>query len=142
MPLPEVIETLRSLNEPVPRPPRLPTESEIAAAEERLGFPFPAEYRYFLLHGSDVVCGTLEPAQVTPDAGHTDLVEVATTAWETGVPRDFLPFCESNGDYYCLAPDGRVVYWSHNGENATSWQDLAHWIEAAWIGESGEIPDK
>lgn len=135
MPLPEVIETLRSLNEPVPCPARLPTEAEVAVAEGRLGTSFTPDYRYFLLHGSDVVHGTLEPAQVTPEAGHTDLVEIATTAWDLGVPRHWLPFCESNGDYYCLTSDGRVAYWSHNGEDPTTWQDLAHWITAVWIGE-------
>jgi hypothetical protein len=47
MPLPEVIE----LNQPVPRPARLPNEEEVAAAEQQLGVSFPADYRYFLLQG-------------------------------------------------------------------------------------------
>ena len=35
--------------------------------EAALSMRFPDDYRYFLLHGSDVVYGTLEPALVTPD---------------------------------------------------------------------------
>ncbi len=141
MPLPEVIETLRQLNEPVPRPAQLPTEAEVTAAEQRLGVRFPADYRYFLLHGSDVVYGIMEPAQVTPGAGHTDLVGVATTAWQVGLPRELLPFCESNGDYYCFAPDGQVVFWSHNGWVRETWPDLAHWIQQVWITEFQDMQD-
>jgi len=135
MRIPEVIAQLRNLNEPVPIPARLPTEAEVAAAEQRLGIRFHPDYRYFLLHASDVTRGALEPAVVTPDAGYLDLVQVATDAWKVGVPRELLPFCESNGDYYCLRPDGRVVYWSHNGVTEESWPDLAHWIQQVWIEE-------
>src|SRR4030095_10563626 len=141
MALPEVIQTLRRLNEPVPRPARLPTEAEVATAEQRLGVRFPSDYRYFLLHGSDVVYGVLEPAHVTPDAGHTDLIDVATRAWKVGVPRDFLPFCEDNGDYYCFAPDGRIGLRSHDGLRGGSWPDLAHWIQEVWIDDFKEMQD-
>lgn len=79
--------------------------------------------------------GTVEPAVVTPDAGHLDLVDVAKGAWELGVPKELLPFCESNGDYYCLKPGGRLVYWSHDGAADESWLDLAHWIQGVWIEE-------
>jgi len=134
MSLPAAIETLRKLNEPVPRPFRLPTEMEVAAAERALGVTFPADYRYFLFHGSDVVYGTTEPAVVIPDCGHLNLVEVVQTARQVGVPREFLPFCEDNGDYYCITPDGRVVLWSHDGIFSGTWPDLAHWIQEVWIG--------
>ena len=55
MTLPEAIERLRELNTPVPRPLRLPSEAEVTAAEAALSIRFPDDYRYFLLHGSDVV---------------------------------------------------------------------------------------
>ncbi len=138
MKLSEVIAELRSLNEPVPTPARLPTEAEVANAEERLGVTFHPDYRYFLLHGSDVTLGTIEPAVVTPDAGYLDLVEVATNAWESGVPDDLLPFCESNGDYYCMTDEGQVVFWSHDGSTEETWPDLAHWIRRVWIEEQEE----
>jgi hypothetical protein len=107
---------------------------EVAAAERALGVTFPADYRYFLFHGSDVVYGTTEPAVVIPDCGHLNLVEVVQTARQVGVPREFLPFCEDNGDYYCITPDGRVVLWSHDGIFSGTWPDLAHWIQEVWIG--------
>ena len=135
MTLPEAIERLRGLNTPVPRPPRLATGAEVTAAESALSIQFPDDYRYFLLHGSDVVYGTLEPAVVTPDAGHLSLVEVAQNAWTAGVPKDLVPFCEDNGDYYCIRKDGRVMLWSHDGMFSGEWQDLAQWILDVWIGQ-------
>ncbi len=133
MSLETAIETLRERNEPVPRPFRLPTETEVAAAERTLGVTFHADYRYFLLNGSDVAYGTLEPAVVIPDCGHLDLVAIVQTAWKLGVPRDFLPFCEDNGDWYCFAPDGRIGLLSHDGLRGGSWPDLAHWIQEVWL---------
>ena len=115
MHLEDVIEKLRNLNEPVPKPARLPTESEIAAAEKKLGVEFPSDYHQFLLQASDVTYGTVEPAMITSRAGQLDLVKMAREAWELGVPEDLLPFCESNGDYFCLHSDGQVVYWHHDG---------------------------
>jgi hypothetical protein len=138
MKLADVIAELRSRNEPVPQPLRLPTDAEVDGAEKRLGVKFPRDYRYFLLQGSDIVYGTVEPAIVTPDAGHLDLTEVAKDAWKAGVPKDLLPFCESNGDYYCLNSNGRVVFWSHDGATDENWPDLAHWIHSVRIEEEEE----
>jgi hypothetical protein len=133
MSLAHTIEKLRQLNEPVPRPFRLPTETEVSIAERTLGVTFPADYRYFLLHGSDVTYGTLEPAVITPDCGHLSLVKIAQAAWRFGVPKDFLPFCEDNSNYYCFATDGRIIFWCHDGLSSESWSDLAHWIQQVWI---------
>jgi len=134
MSLSEVLAELRDLNEPVPKPLRLPTETDVNLAENRLGRKFPDDYRRYLLEASDVVYGTLEPAIVTPDAGHLDLAEIAESAWdEKDLPRDLLPFCEDNGDYYCLTADGAIKFWSHNGTTDESWKDLATWIKEVWI---------
>lgn len=133
MSLPAAITKLRALNKPVPRPLRLPTEAEVASTERALGLPFPPDYRYFLLHGSDVVFGVHEPSIALPDSAPWDLPSVAQTAWDSGVPKDHLPFCEDNGNYYCLTPDHRVVLWSHDGLFAGQWPDLANWIEEVWI---------
>jgi hypothetical protein len=100
---------------------RLPSEDEVAGAERELGKSFPPDYRRYLLEASDVV--------------FLDLVTMVREAWDLGVPRDWLPFCEDNGDYYCL--DGNTVrYWSHNGETDDKWPDLGTWINEVWIGEA------
>ncbi len=136
MKISEVIRELRSLNEPVPKPFRLPTEDEVGAAERQLGIRFTDDYRQYLLEASDVVYGALEPAVVVADSGHLSLVEVAESAWtEMDLPRDLLPICEDNGDYYCLNAQGEVSFWSHNGTTAEKWPDLATWIKEVWINE-------
>jgi hypothetical protein len=108
----EVLEGLRELNEPVPRPLRLPSEAEVASVEKELDVLLHPDYRRFLLEASDVVLGTLEPATITPDSGHTYLVPLAREAWDAGAPRDWIPIGEDNGDYYCMDGQGQVRCWS------------------------------
>ncbi|MCP3939274.1 MAG: SMI1/KNR4 family protein [Actinomycetia bacterium] len=127
------IAELRRLNLPVPRPRRLPVESEVRAAEQLAGVAFHHDLRRYLLGASDVVCGTIEP--VTIGGGHTDFGTVLRAARDAGVPIDLVPVCEDNGDYYCIAPSGEVQYWSHNGSTDESWPDLASWIVEVWIGD-------
>jgi hypothetical protein len=137
------IAELRRRAETVPIPLHLPSEAEVAAAERRLGVAFPPDYRRYLLEASDIVFNNMEPAVVVANAGHVDLDDTAAGAWELGVPRDLLPFCEDNGDYYCLSRTGRVRFWSHNGTTDESWPDLGAWITDVWIGESeGDGPEE
>ena len=136
MNLGEIIMKLRELNEPVPKPLRVPTMDEVENAQHRLGVTFHPDYRKYLLEASDVVFGTKEPCTVTPDGGHTDLISIAMAAWQQmGLPPDLLPICEDNGDYYCVNSSGEVVFWSHNGLSNERWPDLAAWIKQVWIEE-------
>jgi len=129
----QAIAELRRRNEPVPKPLRLPTVEEVDSAERALGLTFPPDYRRYLLEASDVVFSTNEPCVVIPGYGYLDLVTTAREAWEIGVPRDWLPFCEDNADYFCL--DGNTVrYWSLDGETDENWLDLGTWITEVWIG--------
>ncbi len=139
MSLDDVFNELIQLNEPVPLPLRLPTRAEVEDAERQLGVRFSADYRRFLLEVSNIVYGTIEPATVTPFSGYRYLPDVAETAWKAmGLPRELLPICEDNGDYYCLNRAGEVVFWSHNGATDEKWPDLATWIKQVWIEESAE----
>lgn len=133
MTLDEVIRELRNLNEPVPRPLRLPTLGEVGEVERALGVRLHPDFRQYLLEASDVVHGTLEPVTITVEGDHTDLRQVAQEAWEMGVPRSLLPICEDNGDFFCMDERGHVVYWTHNGATDEKWPDLATWIKKVWI---------
>jgi len=135
MNLTEVIARLRNLNEPVPRPARLPSDQEIAHAESELGVVFHPDFRRYLREASDVVHGTREPVTLTSPEAHTHLQAVAHTAWEIGVPGDWIPICEDNVDYYCMRPDGRIAFWSHQGASDETWGSLVDWIEREWIQE-------
>ncbi len=125
MELTDAIVALRERNEPVPRPLRLPLSTEVDAAERELRVSFHADSRRFLLEASDVTVGTVEPLVLTAPASHIDLVRSVRDAWEFGVPRDVLPFCEDNGNYFCVRPDGKVLYWDHNGTTDEEWHDRA-----------------
>ena len=134
------IRRLRELNEPVPKPLRLPTESEVTEAEELLGIVFLPDYKKFLLEASDVVFGVLEPGIVIPNCGHLALVPMANNAWtKMGLPRELLPICEDNADFYCLTRSNEVVFWSHNGRDGRKWSDIATWINDVWIDEYLEM---
>src|SRR5262249_24064161 len=95
MTLNDALTELRRCNEPVPKPPRVPTDAEVQSAEIRLGIKFHPDYRRFLMEASDVVYGVLEPATITVPAAHNDLFHVTQTAWDKwDVPRKLLPICE------------------------------------------------
>ncbi len=132
-----VITRLRHLNEPAPLPMRLPTSDEVDAIEQQLGVKFTPDYRKFLLEASDVVYGILEPATITDVTAHTNLLRLAQDAWhQMDLPRNLLPICEDNGDYFCLNAKGEIVYWSHNGATDEKWSDLATWIQEIWIDQN------
>lgn len=132
--LDDVLSHLRTLNETVPRPMRLPTEMEVQQVEESLGHKFHPDYRKFLLTASDVVYGRIEPATLTRPESHTHLLSVCDDAWNGyGVPRELLPICEDNADFFCLNEHGEVFSWSHNGWTSEKWPDLATWIIEVWL---------
>ena len=130
------LANLRRIARKDPSAARLPTESEVREAENLMGRDFPQDYRRFLLETGDVGFGTLEPATViTRDGWPRFLADMVVEAHTEGVRVDWLPIVEDNADYYCLAPDGSVRFWSHSRKTNESWPDLASWIEEVWIGE-------
>jgi hypothetical protein len=132
--LDDMIAELRELNETIPKPLRLPTPNEIESAERRLDYEFHPDYRKYLLESSDIVYGVLEPCTVTSGGGHTDLVEIAESAWRTGdVPRELLPICSDNADHYCMNEAGEVLFCPHDGTSDEKWPNLATWIKQVWI---------
>jgi hypothetical protein len=112
----------------------LPSPLEVANAEQALGLSFHPDYCQYLLRASDIAFGTKEPAVVLPEAPpHLSLIRIANDGWSAGVQRDLLPFCEDNGNYFCLSASGRVICWVHDGSNGESWPDLAAWLKQVWI---------
>ena len=134
----EAISELRELDEPVPKPLRLPNEMDITEAEKVVGMKFPEDYKKFQLGAGNVTYGSLEPATIVGTKDHTDIANVTRNAREMGVPTNVIPICEDNSDFYCLSTDGKVKFWSHDeGDFAEEeWDSLAEWIKEVWIGES------
>ena len=132
--LDNMICLLRQRNQPVPRPRKLPTESDVREVERHLNVSFHPDYRKFLLQASDVDYGLIEPAAITTKNDLNNLVAMAHSAWDVvGLPGTLLPICEDNGDYYCMNSAGEVIFWSHNGMTDEKWPTLAVWIEQVWI---------
>lgn len=129
-----VIELLREKNEPVPVPLALPDEDELVEVEEQLYLRLPRDYRGFLLAVSDVVYGSLEPATASDPHSHTYLPEMAASAWDQGVPRTLIPVCAGGNGYYCIDPDGEVIYWSPDeGLTEQCWPSIWHWAQEVWL---------
>lgn len=130
----DVIDILRERNEPVPVPLELPDEDLLVEIEEELLIAMPDDLRHFLLTVSDVVCGKLEPVTVTDRNSHTYLPEVAAVAWSLGLPRRYLPICESNGAYYCISQDGTVLLWDERISDQ-SWDNIWQWAREVWLAD-------
>lgn len=133
MTLNAAFEELRRLDEAVPRPLRLATETEVRNIEVRSGLSFHPDFRRYLLEASDVTYGHLEP--VTVVGGHTAFDQVLQSARDWGVPDGLVPICEDNGDFYCITSAGEILFWSHHGTTDEKWPDLATWIQEVWIGQ-------
>lgn len=110
-------------------------DSLIEKCEEKIGFIFSDDYKFFLEQTCSISFGTLDPFCIyTID----DLIEYTKEGRSIGLPYDWLPICEDNGDYYCLLPDGTVRFWDHNGTTDEKWDSLADWVEKVWIEEELE----
>ncbi|MBU2885652.1 SMI1/KNR4 family protein [Gilvimarinus agarilyticus] len=129
----EVIDELKSSAESVPVPLELPEEETLVTVEEEILLPIPREMRQFLLHASDVVYGSIEPVTAADPYSHTYLPEVAAQAWANGVPRHLVPLCEANGHYYCVEPEGEVVFWRDGDLTDERWPCVWDWAREVWL---------
>lgn len=129
----ETLERLRAAHQPVPVPLELPTEDGLVEVEEELLLPLPRELRHFLLTASDVVVGSLEPVTAADPNAHNYLPEVAALAWSVGLPRHLVPLCEVHGNYYCVEPEGHVLYWREGEFSDETWDDVWHWVREVWL---------
>ena len=141
----DTLEKLKSLNQPVPLPPQLPTEADVMAAEEKLGVKFPPSYVKYQLEYSDINVGHLEMYSLFEDDDRLNLISNVNNARKYHrLDEHLLPFVEEqDGDYFCFnlesnGPEYEVVYWSHNGTTDEKWDNFLDWVERCWIGENTE----
>ena len=130
-----VFQKLRSRNEPVPKPARLPTMSELTSVVEGLGVVLHPDLERYFLEVSDVTVSTYEPATVADPESYTHLPKLIESARACGVSDSLFPFCEDNADFFCFNKEGEVEFWSHNGLVGEKWVNLAAWIEEVWLEE-------
>ena len=133
----EVLDELKSLRMTLPVAQYLPSDKVIDEYETEIGLVFPEDYRTFLKEASDSMLNGKDALRLTPERDHPrELCIALEEARQIGVPSNWLPICEDNGDYFCLTPDQSVRLWDHNGASHQSWPDLAAWIKEVWIDEN------
>ncbi|QEM83267.1 SMI1/KNR4 family protein [Halomonas binhaiensis] len=131
----DVIEEINNADDPNGRNQPLPTDSLIDKYERLSGLSFPDEYKKFLKTVSNAFVGFMSPLTLNEkmEEKYGDLLFSIREGRKVGVPENWLPICEDNGDYYCIVPDGRVLFWDHNGATDESWPNLATWAKEVWL---------
>lgn len=112
----------------------LPDRDFITVYEKKLNFPFPSDYKKFLIEAMNYYLGDLMLFQLSEKSNHVyELYTHAHEAWKIGVPKDRLAFASDNGNYFCFDKGGKVHYWSHDGLVDENWPDFKTWVKDVWI---------
>ncbi|MEE4244371.1 MAG: SMI1/KNR4 family protein [Kangiellaceae bacterium] len=135
----ELVDELRELNEDRFSSMELPTIDDLVIIEEQILIPLPAEFKEFLMNVSDVVYGHLEPVTVSDSNLHTYLPEVASVAWDRGMPREYIPICQVGNDYYCVEQDGTVLFWRDGTIQEQHWDSVWQWVKEVWLDQTNEF---
>ncbi|WP_299177111.1 SMI1/KNR4 family protein [uncultured Neptuniibacter sp.] len=129
----DIIELLQERHNEVPVPLELPDEDDLVEIEEQILISLPDEYKQFLLEVSDIICGSIEPATVADPQSHTYLPEMAATAWDVGLPREYIPICEHSGGYYCISQQAQILLWLYDGSIDDEWSSIWTWAKEIWL---------
>lgn len=131
------ISMLKKIRLNLPVKQDLPDDYLIENYEKEMGNAFPEDYKIFLKEASDSVFGGKEALMLTSARNHPrELIVTAKEAWNMGVPREWIPICEDNGNYYCVLNSGEVRYWSHDGVSEENWPTVGDWIKDVWINQN------
>lgn len=133
----DIIERLQQHNQDRFNSIELPDEDQLIELEEQILLPLPADLKTYLLHASHVLLGRYSPVTATDPSAHTHLPEVVSQAWEQGLERDLLAFCQHEDGYYFITQHGEVGYWSAalGVDEQQHWDDLWHWAERVWLAD-------
>lgn len=134
MTLEEAIALAKASDSNPPQRFPLPSELEVDAIAGRAGAAVHPDFKTYLLQASNLAVGYLEPVCLHEASTQNYFWSVLEDARAAGIPDGHLPLCEDNGDFYLIAGEGRVRFWSHDGAVEEEWSDLAAWIEEVWVG--------
>tara|TARA_B100002049_G_C16009394_1_gene345111 strand:- start:334 stop:756 length:423 start_codon:yes stop_codon:yes gene_type:complete len=136
----ELVDELREKNEDRFGSVALPDLDLLVEIEEQILISLPKELKELLLSVSDVVYGPIEPVTASDPQLHTYLPEVAAVAWDRGVPREFIPICQYQDNFFLVSQEGDVSYWLDGEMHEKEWDSIWNWVDDVWL--SGNIPDK
>lgn len=131
----EIVEELREKNQDRFASMELPDEDDLVIVQEQLLLHLPMDLKDFLLTVSDVVYGAITPVTVTDEHAASHLPEMASVAWDRGMPREYLPICEYLGGYYFIAQEGYVSLWlpAVGVDKQYHWDSMWDWCENVWL---------
>ncbi|WP_215755505.1 SMI1/KNR4 family protein [Acetobacter sp. P5B1] len=131
----EIIREINKLDPPQGRKMPLPDDFLIREYEKNIGLKFPNDYKKILKNVSNAFVGYISLLTLNKEMGgiYGELLTTLKEARAQGLPKTWLPICEDNGDYYCILPDGKISFWSHNGVSHETWPNLATWAEEVWL---------
>ncbi|GAA6166471.1 SMI1/KNR4 family protein [Sessilibacter corallicola] len=132
-----IIERLKNAAQQTLLSPPVPTMDDLVTVQEEMLITMPAEYREFLFTAADLVIGTLEPCTISDPGLHTYLPEVAASAWDQGVPREYIPFCANEDGYFVISQGGEVSFWDrYEGEvSGEEWGSIWQWADSVWLDQ-------
>lgn len=129
----DAIDAIKLVAEVIPKINN-PSDDLITQREREFGLKFSEDYRFFLKNTANLFYGTKDISIVHDDSTmRGELTRVREDALKASVPIDWLPICEDNGNYFCLLPNGKVQYWSHDSRETEVWNSLADWIKRVWL---------
>lgn len=132
-----IISEVNRLDDPRKRKIPLPDDALIARYEAATGFEFSEDYKKFLKSISNAFIGYLSPLTLNEEMGgvYGELRSAIEQGRSAGLPHDWLPICEDNGDYYCIAPDGKYISGTTTvqrprlGPTSQRGQTMSGWVE-------------
>lgn len=131
----EIAEILKSRSIKTAFPLELPEVEDIVNAQEEILIHIPVQFRDYLLHCSDVIYGQFEPVTIADPLSHTHLPEVAAEAWARGMPREYIPICKHDEQYYCVDEDDSIYLWSSEDQDPEPICDsIWAWVRDIWLG--------
>lgn len=130
----EVAEELEERSLKTAFSPEQATMEDIVDAQEAILIHIPVTYREFLLHTGHLIYGKLEPATVADAHAHNYLPEMAAEAWARGMPREYIPLCEDDGNIYCIGEDDTVYLWRPGSEEVEEcFENVWYWVKDIWL---------
>lgn len=131
----DVLEKLANISQGALMPLPQATMDDIVDAQEEMLVSFPAEFRDFLLSVSHIEVGSIEPVTLSDPELHTYLPEMASQAWEVGLPRELLPLCKTEDGFYVVTLADQVEFWRIEDQDFSGdmWESIWQWADEVWL---------
>jgi predicted component of viral defense system (DUF524 family) len=111
-----------------------PNETIIKKYGDFFNINFSEELQIFFKEASTIFYGIYSPLLLSDDPSKNEGFSNALCYMKKmNAPKDWIPFCENNGDYFCIDAVDKVHYWSNSGASEEVWDSLSDWIENVWL---------